>query len=95
MKYDDETIPLRYRITTYLNKFMMGFLEGTSDGVRDKTVRDFKRVFNIDLLKEDVKIVSDVLYDPYRPCWSIHVDHAGEHYESVIVNLNYDTGWED
>lgn len=84
----------RYEITRYLNNAMMGFLEGSSDGLRSCVIDNLKRRFNIDVSKDNVKIIIDELQNPNRYCWSIHVEHEGNHYESVIVNLKYDTGFE-
>lgn len=73
---------------------MMGFAEGTSDGLCESVVRNMKRLFNIEVPRECVKVVVDYLENPKRDCWSIHVDLNGTHFESVIVNMRYDTGYE-
>ena len=85
----------RSEVTEYLNKVMIGFLEGSDDGLAGRVADNLKRRFNMDVLRSSVKIVIDKLENPERICWSIHVDHDGQHYESVIVNLKYDTGYED
>jgi hypothetical protein len=88
------TLDKRYEITTYLNNTMIGFLEGNSDGLIELIVDNFKRRFDMIILRENVKIIIDNLQNPDRYCWSIHVDHVSQHYESVIVNLKYDSGFE-
>lgn len=84
----------RYEITNYLNKAMMGFMEGSTDGLCGLIVDNLHRRFNMDVPRESVKVIIDRLSEPDRHCWSIHVEHEGQHYESVIVNLKYDTGYE-
>lgn len=84
----------RYAITSYLNRAMMGFMEGSSDGLVWMVSENLKRYYNLDVPRDSVKIIIDELENPTRKCWSIHVDHEGQHYESVIVNLKYDTGYE-
>lgn len=84
----------RYAVTRYLNGAMMGFMEGTTDGLRDGVIGNLKRRFDMDVSQGDVKVVVDALANPSRMCWSVHVEHGGQHYESVIVNLKYDTGYE-
>jgi hypothetical protein len=84
----------RYEVTTYLNHAMMGFMEGSTDGLRDMVVDNLKRRFDMDVPKDDAKVIIDDLENPPRMCWSIHVEHDGQHYESVIVNLKYETGFE-
>lgn len=84
----------RYEITSYLNRAMMGFLEGCPAGLCKCVVDNLKRMFGLEVPIAAVKIIIDDLNDPIRKCWSIHVDIDGQHYESVIVNLKYDTGYE-
>lgn len=84
----------RYEITRYLNSAMIGFIEGTTNGMCKLVVDNLKRRFDMDVPLSAVKVIIDDLKDPDRHCWSIHVDHDGQHYESVIVNLGYDTGYE-
>ena len=73
---------------------MIGFLEGTTDGLARLVVENLKRRFGLVVPFESVKIIIDQLENPERFCWSIHVDHESLHLESVIVNLKYDTGYE-
>lgn len=95
MQYNDESLPLRYRITSYLNAAMMGFLEGDTDSLCQMVSDNIKRLMNVDVPRGSIRIVVDDLQNPIRKCLSIHIDHEGEHYESVIVNLKYDTGCDD
>lgn len=84
----------KYDVTKYLNGTMMGFLEGNSDGLARAVIDNFKRQFNMIVPSDAVKVIIDRLENPDRMRWSIHVDHEGQHYESVIVNLKYDIGYE-
>lgn len=82
-------------VSTYLDGTVIGFLEGTSDGIKKSVKDNFKRRFDIDIPLEAITVIIDDLQNPPRRCMSIHVDHEGQHYESVIRNLNYHTGYED
>jgi hypothetical protein len=84
----------RYEVTSYLNRTMIGFAEGTSSGLCGSVISNMKRLFNVEVSHECVKVIVDYLENPKRDCWSIHVDLNGEHFESVIVNMRYDTGYE-
>jgi hypothetical protein len=84
----------RYEISSYLNQAMMGFMEGSTDGLAGMVADNLKRRFGIDVPRSNVRVIIDKLANPDRMCWSIHVEHDGQHYESVIVNLRYDTGYE-
>lgn len=81
----------RFEITDLLNGSMMGFLEGTREGLRDSV----RKRLSLRGLSVDVDCISIVCDDlPPRRMLSIHLDVNGEHYESVAVNIHYDTGWE-
>lgn len=84
----------RWEVTDDLNRTMIGFAEGTDDGLVGFVVRHLNEKFGMNLKRDDVKIVVDLLENPDRRCWSIHVDSEGHHYESVMVNLMYDSGFE-
>lgn len=86
---------LRYAIFQFLNKFIIGFLEGTHEGMKGMVVDNFKRKFGMDITREQVKIVVDNLENPRRRCLSVHVDVGNDHYESVIRNILYHDGWVD
>lgn len=75
----------------------MGFMEGTREGLRDHVVYKMQHQFGVIVKPEDVKIVVDRLPEPApeRLCWSIHMEYDGQHYESVIRNMRYDSGEED
>ena len=88
----DTSFSLRYRISTFLNRYLEGFLEGSSDGIRSSIVRNMKLRFDMDISPESVTVLFENLTNPPRRCWSIHIDHQGNHYESVIANLDYDCG---
>jgi hypothetical protein len=85
----------RYQISNFLNNMLMGLLEGTSKHLHDLTKRRLKEQFNINLQDDQIKIIIDDLKNPDRHCWSIHIDYADEHYESVIVNMGYYNGADD
>jgi len=82
-------MPERHEISHFLNKFVLGLLEGTVDGVRDGVVRNFKMKWDIELDPNKVRVILETISNPERRCLSIHVDHDGQHYESVIRNINY------
>lgn len=93
MKINDNQ-DLRFEISRYLNGAIIGLIEGTIDGIKASVVDNLKRRFGLDVSIDSVNIIIDKLQDPVRTCWSIHVEHEGGHYESVIRNLKYDDGYE-
>jgi hypothetical protein len=85
----------RFEITRTLDGIILGFLEGSKDGLVRFAIRMLKNRNNIVVDAGNVTIVDDYLDNSERRCWAIHVEHEGEHYESIIRNLKYNTGAED
>lgn len=82
---------LRSRFSDLLSRNINGFLEGKMISIRESAVRDLVRL-GLPVVLDEVTLVIDDL--PPRCMVSLHVDHAGEHYESTARNFNYWTGYE-
>jgi len=85
----------RIAMFEFLNKVVLGFMEGTKDGMRDGTVRRAKEVLDVDLDPDSVTVIFEWIENPKRRLISIHVEHEGEHYESILRNGLYNEGYED
>jgi hypothetical protein len=84
----------RRDITRMLNSAVTGFMQESLDVVRVSLVKRFMIQFKLKVKPEDIVLIIDQLYEPPRCVMSVHLDIDGEHYESIIRNVDHDYGYD-
>lgn len=79
-------------MSRFLDRSVLGFMEGTTDAMRSSIARRFLLQFGREV--DSVTVLLEEIPNPTRRVLSVHLECGGEHYESIIRNIMYDDGEE-